>query len=123
MNKELMRTKKNEYIQGGVRHSAWCPYSAAEPSWAMVRCYYRSHPPIKYTACVGLSLMFYKVTVGKKEKRWRLTFAECLQAEIRRLPAWLAGWRRAGRRLADELEKPTMADGHPPSAGTTTIRR
>ena len=26
--------------------------------------------------------MFYKVTVGKKEKRWRLTFAECLQAEI-----------------------------------------
>ena len=30
--------------------------------------------------------MFYKVTVGKKEKRWRLTFAECLQAEIRGFP-------------------------------------
>ena len=33
-----------------------------------------------------------KLQLGKKEKRWRLTFvdfAECLQAEIRLLPAWL----------------------------------
>ena len=35
---------------GGVRQSAWCPYGAAEPSWAMVRCYSRSHPPIQYPA-------------------------------------------------------------------------
>ena len=28
-------------------------YGAAEPSWAMVRCYSSSHPPILYTACVG----------------------------------------------------------------------
>ena len=38
---------------GGVRESARCPYGAAEPSWAMVRCYSSSHPPILYTACVG----------------------------------------------------------------------
>ena len=37
---------------GGVRQAAWCPYGAAEPSWAMVRCYSSSHPPILYTACV-----------------------------------------------------------------------
>ena len=54
---------------GGVRQAARCPYGAAEPSWAMVRCYSSSHPPIQYTACVGLSLMFYKVTVGKKRKK------------------------------------------------------
>ena len=82
---------------GGVRQSAQCPYGAAEPSWAMVRCYSRSHPPIQYTACVGLSLIFYKVTVGKKEKRWRLTFAECLQAEICPV-AW--GLNEAARRVA-----------------------
>ena len=40
---------------GGVRQSAQCPYGAAKPSWAMVRCYSRSHPPIQYTACVGFS--------------------------------------------------------------------
>ena len=38
---------------GGVRQAARCPYGAAEPSWAMVRCYSSSHPPILYTACVG----------------------------------------------------------------------
>ena len=38
---------------GGVRQSARCPYGAAEPSWAMVRCYSSSHPPILYTVCVG----------------------------------------------------------------------
>ena len=38
---------------GGVRESARCPYGAAEPSWAMVRCISSSHPPILYTACVG----------------------------------------------------------------------
>ena len=35
---------------GGVRQSARCPYGAAEPSWAMVRCYSSSHPPILYAA-------------------------------------------------------------------------
>ena len=38
---------------GGVRQAARCPYGAAEPSWAMVRCISSSHPPILYTACVG----------------------------------------------------------------------
>ena len=38
---------------GGVRQAARCPYGAVEPSWAMVRCYSSSHPPILYTACVG----------------------------------------------------------------------
>ncbi len=38
---------------GGVRQAARCPYGAAEPPWAMVRCYSSSHPPILYTACVG----------------------------------------------------------------------
>ena len=59
---------------GGVRHSARCPYSAAEPSWAMVRCYSRSHPPIQYRPCVGLSLIFYKVTVRKKRKKMAIDF-------------------------------------------------
>ena len=39
---------------GGVRQAARCPYGAAEPPWAMVRCSFSSHPPILYTACVGL---------------------------------------------------------------------
>ena len=39
---------------GGVRQAARCPYGAAEPPWAMVRCYSSSHPPILYTSCVGL---------------------------------------------------------------------
>ena len=39
---------------GGVRQAARCPYGAAEPSWAMVRCISSSHPPILYTSCVGL---------------------------------------------------------------------
>ena len=51
---------------GGVRESARCPYGAAEPSWAMVRCYSSSHPPIQYTACVGLSHIFQKVTLKEK---------------------------------------------------------
>ena len=38
---------------GGVRQAARCPYGAAEPSWAMVRCISSSHPPILYTACIG----------------------------------------------------------------------
>ena len=38
---------------GGVRQAARCPYGAAKPSWAMVRCISSSHPPILYTACVG----------------------------------------------------------------------
>ena len=38
---------------GGVRQAARCPYGAAEPSWAMVRCISSSHPPILYTVCVG----------------------------------------------------------------------
>ena len=33
---------------GGLRQSARCPYGAAEPSWAMVRCYSRS----QYRPCV-----------------------------------------------------------------------
>ena len=36
-----------------------------------------------------------KLQLGKKEKRWILTFAECLQAEIL-LPYWLAKARRLG---------------------------
>ena len=51
---------------GGVRQAARCPYGAAEPSWAMVRCYSSSHPPILYTACVGLSYIFQKVTLKEK---------------------------------------------------------
>ena len=39
---------------GGVRQAARCPYGAAEPSWAMVRCISSSHPPMLYTSCVGL---------------------------------------------------------------------
>ena len=39
---------------GGVRQAARCPYGAAEPPWAMVRCYSSSHSPILYTSCVGL---------------------------------------------------------------------
>ena len=39
---------------GGVRQAARCPYGAAEPPWAMIRCYSSSHPPILYTSCVGL---------------------------------------------------------------------
>ena len=40
---------------GGVRQADRCPYGAAEPSWAMVRCISSSHPPIlyMYTVCVG----------------------------------------------------------------------
>ena len=63
---------------GGVRQAARCLYGAGEPSWAMVRCYSRSHPPIQYTACVGLSLMFYKVTrivqLEKKRKKMEIDF-------------------------------------------------
>ena len=59
---------------GGVRQAARCPYGAAEPSWAMVRCYSSSHPPILYTACVGLSYIFQKVTLKAKnhtlDRQW-----------------------------------------------------
>ena len=51
---------------GGARQAARCPYGAAEPSWAMVRCISSSHPPILYTACVGLSYIFQKVTLKEK---------------------------------------------------------
>ena len=59
---------------GGVRQAARCLYGAGEPSWAMVRCYSRSHPPIQYRPCVGLSLIFYKVTVRKKRKNMAIDF-------------------------------------------------
>ena len=58
----------------GARQAARCLYDAGEPSWARSRCYSSSRQPIQYmyTACVGLSLIFHKVTVtavGKKEKK------------------------------------------------------
>ena len=52
---------------GGVRQAVRCPYGAAEPSWAMVRCYSSSRQPIQYTACVGLSYSFQKVTLKEKD--------------------------------------------------------
>ena len=33
-----------------------------------------SRQPIQYTACVGLSLIFYKVTVRKKRKKMEIDF-------------------------------------------------
>ena len=54
----------------GVRQAARCLYDAGEPSWARSRCYSSSRQPIQqYTACVGLSLIFHKVTVRKKRKK------------------------------------------------------
>ena len=47
----------------GARQAARCPYDAAEPSWARSRCNSSSQPPIQYTAFVGLSHIFNKVTV------------------------------------------------------------
>ena len=71
------RRNRNETWGGpselsGARQAARCLYDAGEPSWARSRCYSSSRQPIQYTACVGLSLIFHKVTVtavGKKRKK------------------------------------------------------
>ena len=53
---------------GGVRQAARCLYGAGEPSWARCRCYSSSRQPIQYTACVGLSHLFQKVTLKEKNR-------------------------------------------------------
>ena len=76
---------------GGVRQAARCPYGAAEPSWAMVRCYSSSHPPIQYTACVGLSHIFQKVTPKEKNHPPGLARDWSISVRPRTNP-----WRRCG---------------------------
>ena len=61
---------------GGVRQSARCPYGAAEPSWAMVRCISSSHPPILYTACVGLLQLLTHNQLGHSARMW----SQCARA-------------------------------------------
>ena len=50
----------------GVWQAARCLYDAGEPSWARSRCYSSARQPIQYTACVGLSHIFQKVTFKEK---------------------------------------------------------
>ena len=57
---------------GGVRQAARCPYGAAEPSWAMVRCYSSSHPPILYTACVGFYNLSHVIRAAVYSHFWLL---------------------------------------------------